>query len=199
MGGFEHAQALAGDLVDALVGAEGQAVTRWFLVAMFGVAGVTKLRRPMLAAMAMVDFGVVRRPRRELGLALGAAEVLVALAVAIPVTSGAGRWVAAGLLWAFVAVTVRALATKRDVACFCLGDPDARITHWSGVRTGGLALLVSLQLAEPGTAPSAQPTDELMFAVAACACFAIALVAARVPRLLKWNAGTVNFVEEEPA
>lgn len=199
MGGFEQALTLAEELLDALTGSMGRDITRWFLAALFTVAGVAKLRRPMLAAMAMVDFGIVRRPRQHLGLALGATELFVALLVALPWSSPAGLFFAAALLWIFVAMTARALLTRRDVACFCLGDPDSHISTWSGLRTGALAVLVSLQLLKPEARLSESATDQVMYAVAACSLFSAGLLLARVPRLLRWNAGTVRIVEEETA
>ena len=199
MDGFERALTLGADLVDALTGPVGHGVLRWFLVVMFVVAGVAKVRRPMLAAMAIVDFGIVRRPDRALGTALGGGELLVAALIAVPATTEAGLAVAAALLWVFVAVIARSLATKREVACFCLGDPDSRISKWSGLRTGALAALVTLQLGAARPEVTAPETNGVLLVVTACSLFATALLLGRVPRLVRWNSGTVRIVEEEPA
>ena len=48
---------------------------RLVLATLFVVGGVYKLRRPRDAAIAAVNFGILKRPRKPAGYAFGIAEV----------------------------------------------------------------------------------------------------------------------------
>src|ERR671916_2138292 len=96
MNGFESALALFTELFRLVTAPTGYGIAVWILAIIFVWSGVAKLRRPTLAAMAMMDFGVLRRVRPRLGSALGAAELLLALflitgtlpVIFLPVTAG---------------------------------------------------------------------------------------------------------------
>src|ERR671914_3126410 len=99
MNGFESAFSLFAELLRLLTAPAGYGIAVWILAIIFVWSGVAKLRRPTLAAMAMMDFGVLRRVRPLLGSALGAAELLLALflitgtlpVIFLPVTAGLVR------------------------------------------------------------------------------------------------------------
>ena len=74
--GFGSAIALLTQVFHLVTGPAGYGIAIWVLAIVFVWSGFAKLRRPALAAMAMNDFGVLRRVRPR----LGAAELLLALA-----------------------------------------------------------------------------------------------------------------------
>ena len=76
MNGFESAFSLLGEVLYLVTSPAGYGIAIWILAIIFVWSGLAKLRRPTLAAMAMNDFGVLRRVRPR----LGAAELLLALA-----------------------------------------------------------------------------------------------------------------------
>ncbi|MBX6765102.1 MAG: hypothetical protein IRY88_15705 [Rubrobacteraceae bacterium] len=149
-----------------------------------------KLRRPALAAMAMVDFKVARRVRPSLGFALGAGELVLALALALG--GPASRFIiaiAAALLWVFTLLIARSLWSGERFACFCFGDTDSVLSRWTLLRTSALALLASTLaiLALPTNSyrePGAAPVLEL---VVAAAILGTVVLLGRVPDLWKWN------------
>lgn len=99
MNGFERALLLARDALDVLTGATGYGIAIWFLAFIFTWSGIAKMRRPTLAAMAMVDFGVVRHLRPRLGFALGTIELLLALFLALGVYPSLFLYMTDALLW----------------------------------------------------------------------------------------------------
>lgn len=160
MGGFAALGTLARGAGQILVDPATIGIARWFLAAIFVVSGATKVRRPALAAMAMADFGVVRRVRPPLGLLVGLAELGLAAALAL------GIWadplarptaiVAAGVLWLFALLIARSLQAGDRFACFCFGESDDRLSGLTLARTAGLALLAT-GLALAGAFPTGLP------------------------------------------
>jgi hypothetical protein len=127
----------------------------FFLAGVFGWSGVTKLRRPMLAAMAMVDFGVVKRVQRWYGSLLGVSEVvLAAVLLAAAGSHHAGLqialWAAAFLLGFFTLIVGRSLVRGENFPCACFGENDTELSRATLVRTGTLTgAAVILGLASP--------------------------------------------------
>jgi hypothetical protein len=100
---------------------------RFALGALFGVAGVGKLRAGRAAGEdALERFGVPAVVRAPLALALPVTELAVAALVLAPATAPAGAAAAAVLLWAFTAAMVRALARGERPDCHCFGDVQAQ-------------------------------------------------------------------------
>ena len=95
---------------------------RLALAAILGVAGVYKIRHPLVAAAAAVNFRVIRRPVKAAGRLLGQAEAGVAVALVLPVApiALAGSVAAAGLALGYAAITARALRAGRTFPCNCL-------------------------------------------------------------------------------
>src|SRR3712207_8690147 len=102
MNGFESALSLLAGALRLVTEPTGYGIGVWVLGIIFIWSGVAKLRRPTLAAMAITDFGVLRRIRPRLGGALGAAEVLLALFLITGTRPMLFVPVTAGLLWFFV-------------------------------------------------------------------------------------------------
>lgn len=171
----------------AIMSADGAGVLSWFLVAVFVVSGIVKLRRPALAAMALVDFQIVKRPLPVLGLALGAFELAVALGLAL--WPGVAIFFAAPLLWFFTLLIARSLQGGDDFACFCFGESEGEISRWTLARTTALAALATIvALGSPRLWrwAAGEPWLEL---VAAAALFGLVVLARQLPPLLRWNRG----------
>jgi hypothetical protein len=167
----------------------GHGIAVWILAIVFAWSGVAKLRRPTLAAMAIVDFGVSRRVMPRLGTALGATELLLALLLITGMLSRIFLPITAGLLWLFVLLIARSLWAGERFACFCFGDVDSELSHLTLVRTATLALLASVAAVAPPPAVAYtgfSVTDALQAASAMAVVGTIVLVNL-IPRLLRWN------------
>lgn len=190
MGGFALAAAMLRDGLEALMAPAGSGVLSWFLAAVFALSGIVKLRRPALAAMALVDFQIVRRPLPILGWLLGAVEV--ALAVGLALVPAVAVFVAVPLLWLFTGLIARGLRGGEEFACFCFGESDGALSRWTLARTGTLALLATvLALGAPRRWrwDAGEPWLEL---VAAASLFGMVVLIRQVPPLLRWNRGVFD-------
>ena len=196
MNGFGSAIALLTQVFDLVTGPAGYGIAIWVLAVIFAWSGFAKLRRPALAAMAMNDFGILRRVRPNLGRALGAMELLLALSlitgtllvVILPVT--------AGLLWFFVLLIARSLWLGKDFSCFCFGDADSRLSRLTLVRTTALALLASALVVVPRWYAGFDQIY-LLQAISAAALVGAIVLASRIPRLLRWNRGPYGLGNTE--
>lgn len=189
MNGFESALALFAGFLDLLTGQAGYGIAVWVLVIIFVWSGVAKLRKPTLAAMAITDFGVVRRIRPRLGSALGATEVLLALFLAAGILPTVFLSFTAGLLWLFVLLIARSLWLGKDFACFCFGEADSRLSRWTLIRTAALATLATLLAAAPLQTGSYAGFVQayVLQAVAAAAIVGAVVLGGQIPKLLRWN------------
>ncbi|WP_214316808.1 MauE/DoxX family redox-associated membrane protein [Nonomuraea sediminis] len=124
------------------------------LAALFVASGVPKIRRPFGLAIALVRFGVVSRVRPGLGRLLGAAEVLVGLAVLLVPRAALAALL---LLVAFTAVIVRSLLAGQSVECACFGTGE--MTSWVSVVRNVVLIGVSVFV---GLAPAAPGLDQLI-------------------------------------
>jgi hypothetical protein len=194
MGGFSSAFAYARDLIDALNGTVGGGIFAWLLAGVFALSGGLKLRRPILAAMAITDFGVSRRVRPVLGRLLGIGEL--AVAVTLVVSPRVGGVFAAILLWFFVALIARSLRAGRKFACVCFGERDSAISRWTLVRTCLLAILATaLAIAAPNL--GATGANALLQAEIAGGVLGFVALIRSVPRLLRWNSDPFSEHQQE--
>jgi hypothetical protein len=189
MNGFESAFSLFAKVPHLVTGPTGYGIAIWVLAIVFMWSGGTKLRQPTLAAMAMVDFGVLRRVRPHLGSALGAAELLLALLLVTGTLPVLSLPITAGLLWFFVLLIAKSLWFGKDFACYCFGETDSKLSGLTFVRTATLALLASILTVAPqqmGTYAAFSGTYVLQAISAAALIGAIAL-GSQIPKLLRWN------------
>lgn len=188
MHGFESALSLIGDALRLLRAETGHGIVVWFLAIIFLWSGMVKLRRPASAAMAMTDFGVVRKPRRSFGSALGATEVFLAALLVSGVVPELILPIIAALLWFFAFLIARSLRSGESFACFCFGDSDSKLSRWTLARTVMLALIASAQVSAPTLAgyPMLSQTY-LIQAVAAVALVGALVLLGWIPKLLSWN------------
>ncbi len=148
MEGLELISRFFSGLADTASTLDARGAGLWILTGVFLLSGFLKLRSPGRAAMAMADFGVVRRPTRKLGILLGAAEMGLACALltatvrngelALLVVGGAAL-----LLWTFTGLILRSLLADEQFECFCFGDSGSKLSRWTALRTGALALLAT--------------------------------------------------------
>jgi methylamine utilization protein MauE len=189
LNGFESALSLLAEVLYLVTAPTGYGIGVWILAIIFVWSGVAKLRQPTLAAMAMYDFGVLRRVRPRLGGALGAAELLLALLLITGTVPVVFLPVTAGLLWVFVLLIARSLWSGKDFSCFCFGDAESRLSRLTLVRTASLALLASALAVAPlpaGTHPGFSQTY-LLQAITAAALIGAITLASQIPKLLRWN------------
>jgi Methylamine utilisation protein MauE len=184
--GFGSAIALLERAFELMTGPAGYGIAIWVLAIIFVWSGLAKLRRPALAAMAINDFGILRRIRPGLGSALGAVELLLALALITGALAVVVLPVTAGLLWFFVLLIARSLWLGKDFSCFCFGDADSRLSRFTLVRTIALALLATALAVVPLRYAGFDQTY-LLQAVSAAALVGAIVLASRIPSLLRWN------------
>jgi methylamine utilization protein MauE len=199
MNGFESALSLLARALHLITAPTGYGVAIWVLAIIFAWSGIAKLRRPTLAAMAIMDFGIVRRIRPRLGSALGAAELLLALFLIIGTLPVLFLPVTAGLLWFFVLLIAKSLWSGQDFACFCFGEADSRLSRSTLVRTAALALLASVLAVAPVQAGTYAGFSEtyVLQAVSAAAFVGAILLTSQIPRLLRWNKDPYDIGDTE--
>jgi hypothetical protein len=189
MNGFEAALSLIKDGLHAITGPSSYEIAVWFLAGVFTWSGIAKLRRPALAAMAMVDFGVVRRFHPSLGGLLGAAEVFLALMLALRLIPRFALLITVILFWFFVLLIARSLWSNERFACFCFGDADSELSGWTLARTTALALTASTLALTAIPTRNYRDLDEvgLLQGVTALSLLGTMALANYIPRLLRWN------------
>ena len=164
-----------------------------FLAAVFAFSAVPKLRKPDLAALALVDFGVTRESHRSAGMALGAGELglSVLLVLAAVVDSTALRALvaicAAVVLWTFVAALLRALASAAQFECFCFGgNQGEQISNRTLARTTTLAVGATVLAAASFSTAAAPSVEELIGALAlAAALLGTTVLLTKIPAILE--------------
>lgn len=197
MSGFQHLFRLTSDF---FTGTVGFGTSVWLLAGVFAWSGIPKLRRPVLAALAMAEFGVTDRPRRVQGVALGAVEALLSLSlVAAAVTESLVIRVlvlaaAALLLWLFVTLIGISLSRGRTFACFCFGDSESKLSGATLLRTAALAVLASILVVAVFGRPDGVPAARvvLLQAESAAALLGIVALVGQLPRLTRWGQGSLS-------
>jgi len=186
LNGFGSALSLVADALGLLTAPAGYGIAVWVLAIVFAWSGLAKVRRPALAAMAITDFGILRRIRPRLGAALGGAELLLALSLVAGAAPVILLPVAAGLLWFFVLLIAKSLWSGKEFSCFCFGDADARISRVTLIRTSALALLASALAIAPLPYASFDQSY-LLQALSAAALVGTIALGGQIPKLLRWN------------
>jgi hypothetical protein len=194
--GFGSAIDLLAQFFHLVTGPAGYGIAIWVLAIIFVWSGLAKLRRPALAAMAMNDFGILRRVRPRLGGALGAVELLLALSLITGTFLVVVMPVTAGLLWFFALLIARSLWLGKDFSCFCFGDADSRLSRLTLVRTIGLALLATALVVVPLRYAGFDQVYILQ-AISAAALVGTVVLASRIPGLLRWNRDSYGFGNTE--
>lgn len=177
---------------------EGGGILVWLLAGVFLFSGAVKLRHPQRAAVALADFGVIRRVTWRPGAVLGAFELALGLALVAGFAAGGvlmpASVIATVVLVVFSTVLVRSLRRGDQFACFCFGS-EAGLSRRDVARTSALACLALLLSA---TAP--QITGQglramVLEAVAALAVAAVLRLAAEVPTMLRLNSDPFGLAD----
>jgi hypothetical protein len=185
-----------GGAVGAIVGSQAVFVCLALgLACVFVLSGVPKLRKPELAALAIVDFGVMHRASRRAGLALGAAECCLALALAVAAAADTTvvrvlpALAAALLLWGFVALIAGALRSGAEFACYCFGSDEGSLSPVTLIRTGLLATLaIVLAVASFGDATGPSVSEWIAGLLVGVSAVGSAVLLAKVPAILRVSA-----------
>ncbi len=180
--------------LEELLGPYGHAlagVAVWTLGLLFVWSGSAKLRSPGRAAIAIVEFGVARTARRELGLLLGSGELVLGLALLF--LPGLAVWATAGafLLWVFVVLIARSLAGGSRFDCFCLGEADAPISAVTLLRTTALAAsatVVALTAARYGVGHAVWDDAGLLQATSAVTLIGSVVLTSKIRQLVTLDA-----------
>lgn len=163
----------------------------WLLAFVFCWSGAVKLRRPLLAAAALVNFRLARRPRRLAGWLTGSTELL--LAVALPLAPRLALPLAALMLTGFSALLLRGLRAGERFPCYCFGDPHAALSHLTLARTALLALTAwAAGAAAFITSPTVLAPEPGLVALSL---LGMLVLAARVPTLVR-GAGELRDASE---
>lgn len=194
MSGFEALWTLIQQGEALLIGATGSGIASWFLVLIFAFSGLPKVRRPALAALAMMNFGLFQRVLPFFGRMLGVSEMGLALALALDASHVLDIWfavvAAAVLLWSFTFLIARSLLADAKFACFCFGEVDDQISAWTLARTLALALLASgLAMGRGSTSGITSVQPILVQGLIALSLFGTLALVLQVPVLLRWNRG----------
>lgn len=185
MHGFQFVAAFVSQAVDWLHRAHAPEAATFLVAAAFVLSGWAKTRRPLLAALAVVEFGVLKRASPVVGLTVGLAEIALGVALVLSATRVVAQGAAVLLLWTFVAILARQIILHRDAPCFCFGQADEALTWSAVVRTGGLAVAVTYAtLASLVTASASTSWTVLTLSVvSAVALLASYALMSQLPRL----------------
>jgi hypothetical protein len=186
MDGFAAAWMLAGEAVRALIVPPGSGISVMFLAWIFAWSGGAKIWHPDRAAVAMVNFGVVRRILAWQGRALGVAEVTLSMVLIL--LPSLGVRLAALLLAVFVLLIARSLLRGVSFPCACFGAGDERISVWTLARAVVLASLASALTFGSTPSPAARGLVQVSLeAIVAGSLLGMIALTAFVPALLGWN------------
>jgi hypothetical protein len=188
MNGFEYLLVLLRDVYRLITGAIGYGLVTWFLAFVFAWSGLVKLRQPVLAAMAIVDFKVVHRVRPIFGYLLGAVETLLALGLASKLLPRLTLFFTFLLLCLFTLLIARSLWKAENFTCFCFGNDEAKLSQWTLARTGLLAFLAGIT----GSAPIPPDLNQgfqinIFQAVIAISLLGIIVLLGQLSRLIAWG------------
>ena len=197
MNGLAAITSFLGDLGVRLPAHQVAGAIRWFLVVTFLVAGVTKLRRPMLAAIAIAEFGLAKKPAKAQGVALGLLEGGLALWMASGIARALALAVVTSTLCLFAFLIGRSLRAGHSFPCQCFGNSDATLSRSTLVRAVllGSTSLLGMWLVLLGHEAPIYGWRALMLQFSAGIAMAgsVALLAT-VPRLMSWNSAAARVV-----
>ncbi|MET7331785.1 MauE/DoxX family redox-associated membrane protein [Nonomuraea sp. NPDC005650] len=144
---------------------------RLTLAAVMTLAAVAKLRSSGAFAASLEDFDFIpSRSHRPLAVLIPAAEVLIALLLALPVTATTGLLAATLFCCGLTAVPILVVARGKRMRCACFGVSEVRMSGWHIARNAVLlavAGLGSFVAMSPGDGVPAQIPGIVLAVVAA--------------------------------
>jgi hypothetical protein len=195
MGGLHPAAEFLAWVISTLHATPGYQVGTLLLALVFLWSGLVKIRRPRLAALALVDFRLIGRPRPWQGATLGVFEVGLAVGLAVgramPVILG----VATFALTAFALAILRSLVARDKFPCFCFGGDEESLSKLSFARTLALLTLAVVLLLAGHSSAARLPLGEgaALTLEAAVGMLLLVVLLSRVPRLLRWNGEVTEY------
>jgi hypothetical protein len=167
----------------------------WMLSIVLVWSGFAKLRHLRLVALAIVDFGVSKRPHVSIAVGVAVTELALAIALISGVRQQVTLAVATLLFLVFGSLLAISLRAGRRFPCRCFGGEDTSISFGTLLRSVGLALLAAglwvQSILDPGQLRPLQGEVDLQVLVGVAA-VAIAAVCSRLPDLFRWNRDTVE-------
>lgn len=175
-------------LVDVIQTSPGYEILTFFLGCVLAWSATAKLASPGRAALALVDFQLMRHPVKAAALALGVFELVLAAGLLLGIHTHAVLLTAVVLFAVATALVARAAGQPESFACFCFGS-DEEISRATVVRNVGLLVIAALLVTAGNTDVSrfASASDLLLTAGAAVSLLFGLVLLARVPNLLQWN------------
>jgi len=194
VGGFRPVSDFLASLLGDLRTSAGYQVGAWLLAFVFLWSGAVKLRRPALAALAITDFGVTRRPKAWQGAVLGAFELLLGVALAVGWRTDVALVISAAVLSLFAALLSRSVLRGERFPCFCFGAADESISYWAAARTLALAVLAGVLWSAPLDDASRTKGIETLFTfLTAVALLSLALLIGQIRPLVRWNSDVARL------
>jgi len=154
MGGFGLTAAALRHLAEMLAGDAMQGVLVSILGLVFVISGAQKVRNPLLASFAFVDFRATSRPNLALGLALGGGELTLGAWLLLRLATPWALAVACTLLCFFTYLLIREIQSGQRHPCHCFGAKEDQLSWRTVARTASLATLSAVGAAfAPSQAP----------------------------------------------
>jgi hypothetical protein len=184
MHGFRQ---LYGDLTTLVGIGTISLAARLALAALLAASGVYKIRHPLVAAAAAVNFRVIPHPWKTAGFLLGLTETLVAASLLIPVrpVALAGSVAAGGLATGYVVVTGRALRAGRTFPCHCLPGLVGDVSAATLLRA--LAMVVAATVGAAGPVLGSTVTAASAVSAAGLAVASIGIPLAVFDAVVAWR------------
>lgn len=188
MGGFGVLRDGFVALFGMLSSAHADLTARYLLAAVFILAGSFKLQHPQVAADSIVAFGVGTQANPRNGLALGAAEVIIALLLVADQTAAFGALAVVIATLLYLTLIVLALYRGRRFPCACFSSAADDIDSGTALRAG--ILVVVALMAAYGSLRGAVPirwSDRPLYVVVAVALIALVALANSTVRVWRRN------------
>jgi hypothetical protein len=190
MHGFELLSSAAASALQLIADAEVRSVFVWALAGTLLWSGSSKIRRPLLAATALMRFGLVKTAPRIYGQLLGVAELVLAALLVARVAPLFALATATALFTAFAILIGGRLRAGDTRPCYCFGS-DAPLGSVALARATGLAIVAGVLSA---TAPRWAPPPELgsigWYAAGAGALMGVAALVAALPTVMRLTSTT---------
>ena len=209
MNGFESIWELVQAAASAATSDDAARTAAWFVALVFAWSGAAKIRRPRLAALALVDFRVLSRVAPNAGRALGLAEVglsllLISGAVLGRPVAAIGAGIAAGAFLAFSAAIAASLRRRARFDCFCFGAADAAISRWTLARAVALSGVAAATAVLSQGVPAASAAEAVLPGTIAAAVRGSGVLLGQLGPLVRWNGDPFGlddrlFEQREPA
>lgn len=131
------------------------------LAATLGLAGMIKLKSPMLLAVTMVRLGLIKSLQPKIAQLVGAIELTLCTALLALGRNSYTLLATTCLFSAFSLLLARALLQGKDAPCACFGRSQEPITLLTLIRTTGL-LCLSATLLISGDLGPASPESRFL-------------------------------------